>query len=145
MLACVRYGLRAVANAGLREQMIDVTLDRRFADHQPLGDLCVGQVLRDQRQHFGFAGGEAVGELGRSPGRNRRVERVDEMVLHRGIDRRLAACDLLERALDSRRWRPSIAVSRWNATRLPTCPRMTFSRNYGAASWMGPRPDRSRS
>ena len=35
----VRDRLRAVAHARLGEQVVDVALDRRRADHEPLGDL----------------------------------------------------------------------------------------------------------
>ena len=38
-----------------------VRVDGVRADHQPLGDLGVGQTLRDQAQHLDLAGGQAGG------------------------------------------------------------------------------------
>ena len=57
-------GLRAVAGADLGEDVVDVALDRRGADHEPLGDLGVGQALGDQAEHLDLARGEVVGQLG---------------------------------------------------------------------------------
>jgi hypothetical protein len=52
---CVADSLGAMANAGLREQVVDVALHRRLADEQPRSDLAVGEALRDQCQDFSLA------------------------------------------------------------------------------------------
>ncbi len=55
VLVGVGDGLGSVADAGLGEEMIDMALYRGLADHQPAGDLYVGQSLGDQCEHFGFS------------------------------------------------------------------------------------------
>ncbi len=53
----------AVGHPELAQQRRDVALDRADRDEQPAGDLGVGEVLADQRQHLGLALGDAgVGE-----------------------------------------------------------------------------------
>src|SRR6185437_2919143 len=61
----VTDGLGAVPRADLRQQMVDVALDRGLADHQALGDLSIGQASRDQREHLGFARCEPIRWRGR--------------------------------------------------------------------------------
>ncbi len=55
VLVGVGDGLGSVADAGLGEEMIDVAFYCGLADHQPAGDLYVGQSLGDQCEHFGFS------------------------------------------------------------------------------------------
>src|SRR5215207_3584941 len=45
-------GLDAVAQAELGQQPRDVRLDRRFLDGEQLGDLGVGEALRDEFEHL---------------------------------------------------------------------------------------------
>ena len=52
--------LGAVAGAELGEDAAHVGLDRREADMQPVGDLGVGEALRDERQHFALTLGEQI-------------------------------------------------------------------------------------
>src|SRR5205085_9421351 len=63
---CVADRLRAVADADLREEVVDVALDGRLADEQALGDLAVAQTLCDEHEHLRLAWRQAVGELGSS-------------------------------------------------------------------------------
>ena len=55
VLVCVGDGLGSVADAGLGEEVVDVAFYCGLADHQPAGDLYVGQSLGDQCEHFGFS------------------------------------------------------------------------------------------
>jgi hypothetical protein len=48
VLVGVGDGLGSVADAGLGEEVIDVAFYCGLADHQPAGDLYVGQSLGDQ-------------------------------------------------------------------------------------------------
>ena len=57
------HRLRAVAQRELRSA--DVGLDRLLGDHEPRGDLLVGQPARDQHQHLALPRGERV-ERGRA-------------------------------------------------------------------------------
>ena len=61
VLVGVGDGLGSVADAGLGEEVIDVALYCGLADHQPPGDLYVGESLGDQCEHFGFSLGEPGG------------------------------------------------------------------------------------
>ena len=67
--------LRAVADAGLGEDVVDVALDGRGAHHERVGDLGVRAARGDQREHLGLARGEVVGQLalGRGGLRRRRA------------------------------------------------------------------------
>jgi hypothetical protein len=42
--------LDAVVVSQLREDSVDVRLGRRRADHEPLGDLCLGQPVGDEQE-----------------------------------------------------------------------------------------------
>ena len=55
VLVGVGDGLGSVADAGFGEEVIDVAFYCGLADHQPAGDLYVGQSLGDQGEHFGFS------------------------------------------------------------------------------------------
>ena len=57
-------GQRAtVGDSELAQQRRDVALDGAHGEVQPAGDLLVGQMLPDQREHLGLALGDAgVGE-----------------------------------------------------------------------------------
>src|SRR6185437_9271642 len=46
--------LRAVANPGLGEEVVDVALHGRLADEEPRGDLAVREPLGDQGEDFGL-------------------------------------------------------------------------------------------
>jgi hypothetical protein len=39
-----------------------VALDGAFGDDESLGDLAVGKTGGDEGEHFGFSGGEPIGE-----------------------------------------------------------------------------------
>jgi hypothetical protein len=56
--------LNAVAQAELGEHAGDVGLDRRAGDHEPVGDLGVGEAARDQLEDLELARGELL-QLGR--------------------------------------------------------------------------------
>src|SRR5205823_4934081 len=86
--------LRAVVDAGLGEEVVDMALHGRLADVEASRDLAVGEALRDQREHFDLAWRQAVGEIGTAG------DCVDEVVLYSGIDRRLAARNGCDRAFD---------------------------------------------
>ena len=73
----VSDGLGAVAYAGLGENAIHVGLDGGLTDDEIAGDLGVRQTRRDQRQHLGFACGQAVGQL--SGERGRRLWRTEPL------------------------------------------------------------------
>ena len=83
-------GLGAVAGADLGEDVVDVALDRGGGDHEALGDLGVGQALGDQGQDLDLARGEVVGRV---RGRGGGVDGGQDVVLDRGVQRRLAAGD----------------------------------------------------
>ena len=54
---------RRSATSELAQQRRDVALDGAHGEVQPAGDLLVGQVLADQREHLGLTLGDAgVGE-----------------------------------------------------------------------------------
>jgi len=54
--------LRAVADAGLHEDAVDVRLDGRRRDDQALGDLGVAEAVGDQREDLRLARGQVVGQ-----------------------------------------------------------------------------------
>lgn len=54
--------LGAVAGVDLGEEVVDVALDGAFGDDESLGDLAVGKTGGDEGEHFGFSGGEPIGE-----------------------------------------------------------------------------------
>ena len=58
----VLHRLGPIAHAGLREQPVDVRLHGRLAQVERRRDLPIRQAGRDQRQHLGFARGQAVGK-----------------------------------------------------------------------------------
>ncbi len=48
VLVGIGDGLGSVTDAGFGEHVVDVALHRGFTDHQPTGDLGVGQPLSDE-------------------------------------------------------------------------------------------------
>src|SRR6185437_13010120 len=101
-------GLGAVASVDLGEQVVDVALDRAFADDKALGDLGVGQAGRDEGQHLGFPGGESGWERRDRPARVGRRwpgpqgDRVDQVMLDGGVDDRVVVEDLPQSLADLR-------------------------------------------
>src|SRR5215211_7204902 len=58
------HGLRAVAQVELHQHAADVRLDRLLADHQPLGELAVGQPFGDEAQDLSLARGQLTQPIG---------------------------------------------------------------------------------
>ena len=90
-------GLGAVAHAGLGEHAVDVALDRRLADHEPLGDLRFESPSAISVSTSASRGVSPSGSAGASAAS---ATRGDDVVLHRGVERRLAARDGLDRVVD---------------------------------------------
>ena len=59
-LIAEHHGLHAVAQSELRQDPVDVRLDRRLAHDQPCGDLAVREPAGDQLEHLQFARGQVV-------------------------------------------------------------------------------------
>jgi hypothetical protein len=103
VLVSVGDGLGAVAASGLGQQVIDVALDRAFANRKALGDLGVGQARGDKGEDFGFARGEPGGKPVRRSWSWRECRGgngVDQVVLHGGIDGGLVGQDLAQGLVD---------------------------------------------
>src|SRR5580704_17204413 len=83
VLVGVPDGLRAVPDAGLGEDPVDVGLHRGVAEVEALGDLGVAQYRGEQAEDFGLADGEPVG---RSAGAGAGTPRVGEVGGRRTAD-----------------------------------------------------------
>ena len=53
--ARTQHRMGAITRGELAENAVDVLLHRADRDHQPVGDLLIGQVIGDEAQDFQFA------------------------------------------------------------------------------------------
>src|SRR4051794_13439668 len=93
MLVGVGDRLGSVADSGLGEEMVDVSLDGGFVDEEPFGDLSVGQAFGHQAEYFAFSRREPVWEACGNSGLAAGWavdDDVQEVMLNGGVDGRLA-------------------------------------------------------
>ena len=92
MAVGIADGLGAIPDACPGEEMVEVRADRRWADHEVLGDLGVRETVGDQREHLCLTWGEPVGQpIGRGRGgRGLVLERGKHGLLHGRIERCIA-------------------------------------------------------
>jgi len=66
-VSVLERGLGAVLHPELREQVLDVELDRVVRQAEAFGDLRVGEAARDQSPHLALSRREIAGRAGCPP------------------------------------------------------------------------------